>query len=276
MSANPSDPSSPLAEITHGPTKFEQFLENNQKLLLLVAVLAVLGAVFYIVMRGVERGKEESAGASLIAAMNAEELEETIDEHSGTQAAKSAHLLLADNQWSTGDKDAAIATLTDFLADQPNHPAAPTAKASLASKWMVQGESDKAASLYQELVDDPEARYLGAYALICLGDIAAVSGDTDKAKTSYERVVAEFSDSEFVNTANSRIRDLGAKPPTVVAKPEPLEIKPEIPETDPETDAAEAALENEITLDPTNLPNSGNPLIPSEDKSTETQPESKE
>ena len=275
MSDTPSDSSTPLAEIAHGPSKFEEFLENNQKLLLVVAVLIALGTAGFVVMQGIEKGKQEAASAGMIDAMNADELKKVIDEHAGTQASKSAQLLLADNQWSMGEKDASIATLQGFLADEASHPAAPTAKASLASKLMVQGRSDEAKPLLQDLVDDAGSRYLGAFALISLGDIAAAAGDTDQAKSSYERVISDYSDSDFTGTANSRIRDLGAVAPTEVAAPEPLEIKPETSKNDPETEAVEAALDKEITLDPTKLPAPANPLVPAEDKSPETEsPES--
>lgn len=225
MSANPSDSSTPLAEIAHGPSKFEQFLDNNQKLLLVVAVLIAVGTAAFVVLKGVEKGKQETAGASMIDAMSTDDLKKMIDEHAGTQAAKSAQLLLADNQWNTGQKEASISTLREFLAKQSDHPAAPTAKASLASKLMALSKTDEATPLLQDLVDDPQARYLAAYSLISLGDIAAAAGDSEKAKSHYERVIAEYSDSDFASSAHGRLRDLGAVAPTVIPKPEPLEIK---------------------------------------------------
>lgn len=272
MSETPSDSSRPLAEIAHGPSKFEEFLDKNQKLLLLLAILIALLAAAYVVMRGVEQGKQEAAGASLIEAQNADELEKTIVKHAGSQAAKSAELLLADHQWSNGNKERSIATLRSFLADRPDHPATPTAKASLASKLMSQNENDEAARLFQELVDDPEARYVAAYALISIGDIAALAGNTEKARATFERVAAEFSGSEFSSTAGSRMRDLSALAPTVVAKPEPLEIKPELPADDAQTNADQASMEEEITLNPDKLAPTNNPPIPTEEKSSETEP----
>ena len=279
MSDTPSDSSTPLAEIAHGPSKFEQFLENNQKLLLLVAILIAVGAAAYVVMVGVEKGKQETAGASMIDALNEDELKKMIDEHSGSKAAKSAKLLLAETQWTTNERQASIATLRSFLADEADHPAAATAKASLASKLVTEGKSEEAVPMFEDLVDDPATRHLSAYALISLGDIAAAAGDTDKAKSHYERVNAEFSDSDFSASASSRLRDLGAVAPVEVAAPENLEepggLKPSEgtgnnttpkPSNDPEADAAEAALDKEITLDPTKLPTPNNPLIPSEDK----------
>lgn len=274
MSAKPSDPSTPLAEITHGPSKFEEFLENNQKLLLLITVLIALGTVVFVVMRGVEKGKQEAAGASMIDAMNAAELEKIIDEHAGTQASKSAQLLLADKQWSLGERDAAIATLREFLADQADHPAAPTAKASLASKLVVEGRSDEAAALLEDLIDDPETRHLGAYALISLGDIAATADQQDKAMRCYERVIADYSDSDFVTTANSRIRDLGAVAPSVVDAPEPLEGEKTGNPTETQTgtpEPADSTLEGEVSLEPTKPPASDKPPVSELKDSPETE-----
>lgn len=274
MSAKPSDPSTPLAEIAHGPSKFEEFLENNQKLLLLITVLIAVGTVVFVVMRGVEKGKQEAAGASMIDAMNAEELEKVIDEHAGTQASKSAQLLLADKQWSLGEIDAAIATLREFLADQADHPAAPTAKASLASKLVVEGRSNEAVPLLEDLIDDPQTRHLGAYALISLGDIAAAAEKQDKAMRYYDRVIADHSGSDFVTTANSRIRDLGAVAPTVVATPEPLEDEKTRTPTETPTgtpEQADSTLEGEITLEPTKPPAPDKPLVSELEDSPETE-----
>lgn len=270
MSETQSDSPTPLAEISHGPSKFEEFLENNQKLLILVTILIALGAAGYVVWLGVEKGKQEAAGAQMIGAMNADELESMIDEHAGTNAAKSAKLLLAEAQWNSDEREASISTLRNFLANEANHPAATNAKASLASKLVAEGMTDEAVPMFQDLVDDPATRHLSAFALISLGDIAATRGDVDKAKSYYERIKAEFSDSDFSASATSRLGDLGAAAPIVVV-PEPKEpeipdsIKaPEVKPNDAEVDQIEADLDTEITLDPTKQTETQNPLIPSE------------
>lgn len=219
MSAKPSPSPIPLAEITHGPSKFEAFLDRNQKLLVVAAILIALGTAGFVVYRGIEQSRQETAGAELLAARDMDDLRAVINNHQGTQAAKSASVLLAEAQWSSGQQEDAIATLKTFLATQADHPAAPTAKASLAAKWMVQDKRDEALPLFQELADDPAARHLAPYALICIGDMAMNAGDVSRAEEAYSRASADFSSSDYAAVASSRLRDLKAQAPVVVTAP---------------------------------------------------------
>lgn len=223
MSSKPSESATPLAEITQGPSKFEEFLDRNQKLLVVVAILIALGAAAFVVYRGIEQGRQETAGAELIAARDMNDLKTVINNHEGTQAAKSATVLLAEAQWDSDQQQESIATLEAFLAAEPDHPATPTAKASLAGKWMVQGKNAEAVELFEEIADDPSARHFAPYALICIGDIARSAGDTSRAEEAYSRASSEFSTSEYAGIASNRLRDLKAQPPVEVEPPAPLE-----------------------------------------------------
>lgn len=250
MSANPSESPIPLAEITHGPSKFEAFLDRNQKLLVVVAILIALGTAGFVVYRGIEKSRQETAGAELLAARDMDDLRAVINNHEGTQAAKSASVLLAEAQWSSGQQEDSIATLEAFLAKEPKHPAAPTAKASLAAKWMVQGKNAEAVTLFEELADDPAARHLAPYALICLGDIAMNAADASRAEEAYSRAASEFSTSDYARVASSRLQDLKAKAPVAVAPPAPKEAPGDdipdsirAPEEPVEGDSATGALE---------------------------------
>ncbi len=221
----------------------EQFLDRNQKLLMVLAVLIIIGAAVYIVQQGIEKSRQETAGAALIKAEGLEDLAAVIKEHAGTHAAESATLLLADKQWSEDKKEEAIATLEAFIAEHPQHPAAATAKASLASKWMNQGKTPEAVELLEQITNDPQAAYLAPYALICIGDIASAAGDTTRAETSYKRISMDFPESQFAQTAESRLQTLKAKPPVEVEPPAPA------PEPAPET-SAPATPESAPTADP--------------------------
>ena len=248
MSDQPTESSVPLAEISHGPSAFEAFLENNQKLIILLAILIVLGTAAYVVMRGVEKSRQETAGSALAQADGTADLKKLIDEHAGTQAAKSAEILLADQQWQEGEQDAAITTLEDFLSNHPKHPAAPTAKASLAAKWLEQGKTTEAVDAFQEIIDNPNARYIAPFALISLGDIAKAGNDTSKAEESYQRVQAEYPESFFVNQANQRLANLKAQAPTIV-EPEPAPAPKEetTPEITPSPESAPTETKPETT-----------------------------
>ena len=209
----------PLAEIAQGPNAFEQFLDRNQKNLIILAVLIAVGVAALVVYRGIEKSRQETAGAALNKAEDLAALQAVINEHAGTTAASSAAILLADRQWTDGQQDAAIETLRNFISSNPQHPARPTAQASLGSKLMIQGKSADASRIFQEIVDDPKSRFIAPYALISLGDIAKLAGDLAKAEASYKRVQTDFPESNFMQSAKRRIDNLKAKPPVEVDPP---------------------------------------------------------
>lgn len=215
----PESSPTPLAEISQGPSAFEQFLDKNQKNLVILTILLVIGAAALVVYRGIEKSRQETAGADLNKAADLAALQAVVKEHAGTQAAGSAMVLLADRQWSEGQQDTAITTLREFIAANPDHLALPTAQASLGAKLMAQGKAADATAIFQEIADDPKARYIAPYALISLGDIAKAAGDLEKAEASYSRVKKDFPDSNFTDTANRRIATLKAKPPVEVEPP---------------------------------------------------------
>ena len=226
MAADHPESPSPLAEISHGPSAFEQFLDNNQKNLMVLTVVLALGAAGLVVYRGIEKSRQQTAGALLNKAGDLASLQAVINEHADTHAARSATILLADLQWKDGQQDAAIATLRSFIDANPDHPALATARASLGSKLMAQGKNADATKLYQEIADDPKSRYLAPYAMISLGDIAKGAGDTDRAEVFYNRAKSDFPESGFASTAGERIASLKAKPPVEVEPPPPA---PETP-----------------------------------------------
>lgn len=279
MPAEPPQLPVPLAEITQGPSAFELFLDRNQKNLVILAILVVLATAAFVVYSGIQKSSQQAAGQALSKAEDLAALQAVIQQHADTQAAHSAKILLADQQWDDGQQDVAIGTLRQFIATGSNHPALPTAQASLASKLMSQGKNPEAAEIFQNLVSNPKSRYIAPYALISLGDIAQVSGDLEKAETAYNRVKTDFADSNFLDTANRRISTLKAKapveiepppapePPTVDGIPPGISFEPPpdsgitiTPEEQTEPEAAEPPLADEDSA-------------PTPDENTEPMPE---
>lgn len=230
MSADLQESPVPLAEISQGPNAFEEFLDRNQKNIIILAILLVIATAAFVVYRGIEKSKQDTAGVAFNKATDLAALQAVIREHAGTNAAQSAEVLLAEQQWNAGQQDAATDTLRVFIGANPEHPANPAAQASLGSKLMAQGKSEDATRTFQELSDNPKARYIAPYALISLGDIAKAAGDLEKAEASYNRVKSDFSESPFVETATKRIATLKAKPPVEIdAPPAPAADAPAIP-----------------------------------------------
>ena len=219
MSAELSNSPVPLAEISQGPNAFEQFLDRNQRNLIILAVLLALGAAALVIYRGIEQSHQETAGAAFNKADDLAALQAVITEHADTTAARSAMVLLADRQWTAGQQDAAIETLRKFIAANPDHPAQPAAQASLGAKLMSQGKAADATAVFQALADDSKAGFIAPYALICLGDIAKAASDLDKAAAAYNRVKTDFPDSGFLDTATKRITTLKTKPPLEIEPP---------------------------------------------------------
>ena len=230
-SVSPDRPEAPrpIGEIVQGPSAFEQFLDRNQKNLVILTILLALAAAGLVIYRGVVSSKEHTAGAELTKADNLAGLRSLIKDHPGTAAAASAEVLLADRQWSEGDKDAAIATLKAFIAANPDHPARPTAQASLGSKLQaLPGKLDEANKVFQQLAEDPAGRFLAPYALIALGDIAKAKGETEaaekfyqKAKTEFPEAKSDFPVNSFSTIITKRLSLLKAKMPAEIAPPPP-------------------------------------------------------
>jgi predicted negative regulator of RcsB-dependent stress response len=223
----PESPASiaPLAEISQGPNAFEEFLDRNQKNLVILAILIALGAAALVVFQGIGKSREETAGAALNKAEDLAALQSVVNEHADTAGGRSAMIVLAEKQWEANQQDQAIGTLRKFISSNTEHPGLATARASLGSKLMAQGKSPDAAAVFDEIIADPKARFVAPYALICLGDIAKAAGDLEKAEANYNRAKTEFPESTFADTATKRVAMLKAKAPVEIAPPP----KPETP-----------------------------------------------
>lgn len=270
MAAKPSEAPKPIAEIEQGPSKFEQFLDANQRKLIALAVLVIIGVLGFVAYRTIKEDNEQSAGAALVGADDLTALLDVTKNHANTQAAASARLLAADAQWADGRQDDAIATLREFIDQNPSHPARPTALASLGSRLMAQGKTADARETFNILLDDPDAGFLAPFALISLGDIARSEGKLDEAESLLSRARDEYPGDNFASVATNHLALLRSADPVEIDPPPPPapEPPPSIKRPDEEPDVSKP-----IELDPTKMPGAGgnNPLIP--DGGTEPTPE---
>ena len=62
MSADLKNAPVPLAEISQGPNAFEEFLDRNQKNLVVLAIALALGAAGLVIYRGIEKSGQQTAG----------------------------------------------------------------------------------------------------------------------------------------------------------------------------------------------------------------------
>lgn len=219
MSAKPHDSPTPLAEISQGPSVFEQFLDRNQKNLIALAVLLALGTAAYVVYDGLRQGAQTTAGNELMKAADTAAFRQVAETHKDSLAGGTAKVLLAERLWTEDKKDDAVQTLRSFLSGQPTHPAAPAARANLAAKLMSQGKTADATKEFESLVSDSSSSYLAPYALLCLGDLALTAGNPEKAAKYYDQVKTQYADSDFAKTVTERSAALKAKLPAEVEPP---------------------------------------------------------
>lgn len=217
-SSNPSPQSpAPIAEISLGPSKLDQFLDNHQTKLVIAAILIAIGVVAYVVYDGLAQAEADEAGAALLVAQKPADYQELIKKWPGSNAAASAQLLLAQAQWPDSQPDS-IASLETFISKYPQHPSIGTAKTSLGLRLLDQGKTQEATEILTEVAENNTYAYMAPMACIALGDIAKDAGQKDEATQWYEKA-QQGSDGQgnaFQGLASARLLLVNAEPPAKV------------------------------------------------------------
>ncbi len=157
MSENKQQAPIAIGEIEQGPSQLDQFLDKNQKNLIIAGIALALIIAGFIIFRGMKESKLADASAALMNAENASSLQDVAQKYSGTPSGGTALLALADAQWDKNEKDASIENLKSFLNDYSDHPAYAGALVNLASKLLKNGQAEAAEQFLQQAVnlEDP-------------------------------------------------------------------------------------------------------------------------
>ena len=220
-----SDTPTPIAEIDHGPSKFDQFLENNQKKLVILALVIFLGVVAYVFFKEYNKMQNENAGALLTEAENEEQYSKVIEEYPGQTAAGTAAYKIATLRTSDDD---AIDAYNHFITTYPEHPMIPLAEFNLAQRQVNTGNIAEATVTLEALIDSENVDFIIPKAKIALGDIALVNGKKEQAEALYNEAIS-FNESKhaYVGEAQTKINYISASKPAVVdAPPEPIKPQP--------------------------------------------------
>ncbi|GAA5495659.1 hypothetical protein Rhal01_01838 [Rubritalea halochordaticola] len=233
------DTPTPIAEIDHGPSKFEVFLEENQKKLIILAVAVFLGVLAYVFFSGYGEMQEQQASAK----MQTGEYQATIQEYPGTKSAAAATIFLADEKAQSSNQEG-IDQLQGFGTQFTDYPGTPSATVRLGLRLLDEGKTDEAEAQLSSVLDSEEAAYIAPLAKLALGDIALKNGNKEKAKTLYTEVSKLDQDgsteaidtySGFISQAKARLNLMNAKAPREV------QPKPAVTPAAPEADKAEPA-----------------------------------
>lgn len=245
----------PIAELEQGPSKFEEFLDKNQKKLVILATLIFLGVLAYVFFSGLEKKKAADAGAAFMQATDEESLKKIITDHSSTAAAGTAAMAIA--QLRTTDNDR-IAALDHFINNYPSHPGVPAKLLEIALIQMNTGKNIDAKITLDKLISHEKSAYLIPRAKIALADIEASNNELEKAEQIYTEV-KESKNTHFSGIAAERLTFLKATDPVLVNKtpdqslpiPQPDIVTPLTPTNPESSPSLPTEIENsEVTPNP--------------------------
>ena len=164
MDNMPMGDGSAFAEISVGPAKHEQFLDEHYGKVALVVLLCVLGAAGWIIYNGVQDSMERKAGAALVAAMpespatgeislDEQGLQQVVADFDSSRAAVTASYLQAIALWNAGKEDEGVAKMKAFIDSAPTEEWKAQASVTLACRLMNRGKADEAEGLFRSVVD---------------------------------------------------------------------------------------------------------------------------
>lgn len=223
----------PLGEIEHGPSKFEEFLEKNFKLILLGALLVIVAVAAIVITGQLADAKAQEAGNALLAAQSPEDLRAVSKDFPESAASASAQMLLADQLWNEGKEEEAQKALESVIAAGDKNPAASHAKFALATILLKKGDPDKARSQFESVLNDSSATALHPLTLIALGDIAKAAGEEEKALSYYDQKVEKYKEYGDQGLAVARLNMIGVDQPQKVSPPPAPEPAPANPNQSP-------------------------------------------
>jgi len=209
--------------------------KQNQKLLLLLSAVAVIGGVLIYGIHTYRVGREQKAQGALGTAIDAidapivtanqpadqtpgpkfkteaersataeKDFKDVQTKYPGSDAADVANLYLARIEASRGDVTAARKRLEAFLADHPQNILDGAVRFSLYQLRIENGEAAKVAEELQTQIAKPDAALPPDTMLVLLAHAYDAEGNDAKSKDAYRRIISEFPDSPYALEAQRR------------------------------------------------------------------------
>ena len=220
----------PIAELEHGPSKLEEFLDKHQKKLIILAILIFVAVLGYVIMTGLKEKGAKDAGAALMLASTEEEYQQVISDHSNPATAGSSAMSIA--QLKTTDNER-VEALNHFISNYPEHPGVPAKLLELALIQMNTGNNSDAKNNLTKLLSNENSAYLAPRAEIAIADIAASANELEEAERLYSKV--RDAKNHFSPVAAERLLYLKAIDPDEVKEiiPPAAPVNPVLPSTQP-------------------------------------------
>lgn len=195
-----------------------------------IAALVIWGAVEFMSFR--KRAKSEE---SLANAKSPEDLRNLITDWSGTSAAGTAHLLLAEQLRKEGKATDAAKVLQDFSEKYPLHPLRAAGAHALSVSLETAGKLDEALASYQRLAANHAKSAFAPLALLGQARVFIAQNKSDEAIRTLETLQQQAPGSPFSFEANDWVEELknsagrktgGSPRPTPPPAPEVPKLQP--------------------------------------------------
>jgi len=203
------------------------FWDRYSKQILAAIVFALLALAAFGGYRIYSERRLDKAAHALSSAKTPADFQKVTSEYSGTPAAGSAFLFLADAQKKEGKFAEANTTLQKFLDKYPKHELAGTARLAMAGNLETLGKKDEALATYQRLVTSDPKAFTAPVALLSQIHLLKEKNQLEEARRVCETILTQYRDSASATEATRQLRLLKprneapttAVQPTTVAPP---------------------------------------------------------
>ncbi|MEM7147726.1 MAG: tetratricopeptide repeat protein [Verrucomicrobiota bacterium] len=219
---------------SEAPSGAEAYFEKNKTKIVALVCLVIIGAAAFIILSNVSKQKNLEAANAFTNAQTAEQYRQVSIDYQGTVAGGNALLMKADLETKEQNRQAATATITDFVSSYQSHPRYAQGLFALAEFAQDDGNLDEAKRRFQEIVDTQSATEFAPLALMRVGDIAAANKNYEEARGIYTSIPGRFPANPFIQKVAQKIELLNlVSPPPDLKKQEPTAAGPAAPQTEP-------------------------------------------
>lgn len=213
------------------------FWERHQKKVFAALFLALFAVAAWGASRIYTERRGAAAASLLASAKSATDFQKVVAQYSGTPAAASACLFLAEEQRKEKKFTESNATLQSFLDKNPKHELRGSARMAMAANLEALGKPDEALAAYQRLASDDPQGFTAPLAMISQVHLLKEKNQVDEARRVCETILTKYRESLVANEATRQLRLLKGSEP---AQPPPSAADAAIP-MPPVTNVAPAA-----------------------------------
>jgi TolA-binding protein len=169
-----------------------------------LTVLVIKGWTHYRLSR------QTKAEQMMVAAQNAQQLEDVVKKYSSTPAAPAALLTLAKTRFNNGETAQARTDYQRFLKKYKKHEMAPVAELGLAYCTEAEGDFNGAAAQFAAFSKKNNASFLSPQAVLGVARCMEQAGRTDEARIVLEDFLAEHTGTVWAGPAENALKSLTA------------------------------------------------------------------